>query len=113
MEVAAGVDLNRCRIALEAPGLLTQPGVFGFDPREPLGRAAIVLPRLDRGDEPALAHERVRQQHAANEHQCMASTAVAPLALRERGRHSGVEIYRCIGHGVERYQIDDRGTRPE
>ena len=74
----------------ELAGLLAELRVFLARPDERGFKRPVLLPCLEHGQEPAVANERVDDEHAADRDDQIAENPAAPLAGRCGGRRDGI-----------------------
>jgi hypothetical protein len=87
---AAGNFLDSQWIFAQLAGLLAELRVFGPRPDERGFNRPVLLPRLEHGEEPAVADERVDDEHAADRDNQIADNPAAPPAGLCGGRRAGV-----------------------
>jgi len=89
-QFAARDVLDRLWIFSELPGLLAQLRVVLARPDERRFKQSVLLPRLEHGEEPAVADERVDDEDAADRDNQIADNPAAPPAGLCGGRRAGV-----------------------
>jgi hypothetical protein len=86
----AGNFLDGLRILAQLARLLAELRVFSARPDKGGLERPVLLPRLDHGQQPAISHERVDDEHAADGDDQIPDNPAAPLAGRGGGCRAGV-----------------------